>query len=196
MLAAITLAGAGAAALVAVVLYVVVRVVWWIWRWLDQSIVVSSWGLLLEGFNDEELKLQLAEMITDELEATGIGRTSAHRHIAVYWSGLQAKVGIHPIGQDLYLSWNLMSRTNPLLNPKQRFGLIETNEMLAFANATLAATQRAIRKFLMPRGKELPGDRLAPSGILGELPGTVPQQSAAVPFVGQEKGRNSVESRP
>lgn len=52
MLAAITLAGAGAAALVAVVLYVVVRVVWWIWRWLDQSIVVSSWGLLLEGFND------------------------------------------------------------------------------------------------------------------------------------------------
>ena len=177
MLAAITLAGAGAVALVAVALYALFRLLRWIWLWLDQSIIVSSWGVLLEGVDDEDAELELADLIWEELTETEIGRTQARDYLSIYWRGLQARAGLHPIGHDLYVSWNLMSRTNPLLKPKQSFGLTETNEMRAFANATLAATQRAVRRFLLPHGQELPKDRLAPSGMLGELPGTVPKKS-------------------
>lgn len=174
MIAAVSPYGVAGVAVLAVVAYAISRLLRWIWAWLDQSIIVSSWGILLEGLNDAELERKLRQMIRSELEQTGIGRLNPLSDAPILgWRGIRAKSGTYPMGQDLYVSWNLLSRTNPLLRPKKTFGVDETNEMQAFASATLAAVQRALQDFLLPQGTRLPANRLAPSGILGELPGAV-----------------------
>jgi hypothetical protein len=164
------------------------RIVTAIRRAFSAVTIISSWGLVLGGLAGQETevieRVHAAQTtakfghVSWKTHSDGFFATLVHgRHVysAVQQGSesLQALTGVHRIGTDLFVSWNLMSRVRPSLNPAQAFGLNSMNRASAFASATLAVTQQVVTQYALEGGQKIDPSDLKAHGLLGPIPPTV-----------------------
>jgi hypothetical protein len=140
--------------------------------WLDQRTVVASWGIVVDTYEPRTDEPNLQETLAGVLRNCDVGEWITEGNgdfFTLRWRGLDALTDTYVFGDLTYVSWTLVSRTNPLLSPKKTFSIDEINEMRAFAAVALTVVQNCVLDFYREHALQLPERSVATSGVLGEL---------------------------